>query len=95
MTASKRALNFLVKFDPRRHKRMLDNMKNNALRRNPEAFPKTLPTAYRIASRWSGGEATPCTPTPGAPNAAYVIDSAHVTATKDPEKKAGKTGGAK
>ena len=96
VTASKRALDFQGKLDPRRYKRMLDNMKNDALRRNPEAFPKTLPAAYRIASRWSGGEAAPYTPTPGAPNAAYVTDSALVTASKDPpEKKAGKTGGAK
>ena len=94
VTDSKRALDFLGKLDPRRYKAMNDMMKNDALRSKPDAYPKTLPAAFRIASRWSGDE-TALTPTPGAPNAAYVTDNAPVTTAKEPEKKAGKTGGAK
>lgn len=95
VSESKRALDFLGKLDPKRYKKMHDSMKNDALRRKPEAFPKTLAEAFHIASGWHDDD-TPLTPTPGAPNAAYVTDSAHVTAAKDPaEKKAGKTGGAR
>ena len=93
VTDSKRALDFLGKLDPRRYKVMHDDMKNDALRRKLEAFPTTLAAAFRISSGWHAKDST-LIPTPGAPNAAYVTDSAHVTMSKDPtEKKAGKTPG--
>ena len=56
VTDSKHALDFLGKLDPRRYKAMNDMMKNDALRSKPDAYPKTLPAAFRIASRWSGDE---------------------------------------
>ena len=93
VSQSKRALDFLGKLDPKRYRKMHDQMKNDALRRKPDAFPPTLANAFHIANGWHGDDAL--TPTPGAPNAAYVTDSAHVTTSKDTEKKAGKTGGAK
>ena len=93
----KRALDFLGKLDPRRYKKMHFQMKNDALRRKPEAFPTSLASAFRIVSQWYNDDFAH-TPTPVGANAAYVTEAAHVTATNDPDKKAGKggkTGGAK
>lgn len=42
VSESKRALDFLGKLDIRRYKVMLDDMKHDALRRKPGAFPTTL-----------------------------------------------------
>ena len=93
MSESKRALDFLGKLDTRRYKIMMDDMKHDALRRKPGAFPSTLALAFHIASQWNEGSTT-TTPTPPPPaGAAYVTEGAHVTAAKDPEKKAGKAGG--
>jgi hypothetical protein len=36
---------------------MLSQMRNDALRKEPDAYPKTLASAYRIASGWSNEEA--------------------------------------
>ena len=52
VSESKRALDFLGKLDPVRYKKMHDSMKNDALRRKLEAFPKTLAEAFHIASGW-------------------------------------------
>ena len=72
---------------------MMDDMKHDALRRKPGAFPSTLALAFHIASQWNEGSTT-TTPTPPPPaGAAYVTEGAHVTAAKDPEKKAEKAGG--
>lgn len=73
---------------------MHDNMQNDAIRRKPDASHKTLTGAFRHASGWRENGST-LSPTPGAPNAAYVTASAQTTATKDTEKKGGKTGGTK
>ena len=92
---SKRALDFLGKLDPRRFKVMLDDMKHDALRRKPEAFPPTLALAFHVSNQWNEAH-TPAhapAPAPAAANAAYVTEEAHVTMAKDPEKKAGKAGG--
>ena len=91
---SKRALDFLGKVDPRRYKNMHDNMQNDAVRRKPDEFPKTLAGAFRIASGWRENGSI-LTPTPGAPNAAYVTASSQAASAKDTEKKGVKTGGAK
>ena len=94
VTESKRALDFLGKLDTRRYKVMLDDMKHDALRRKPGAFPTTLALAFHIASEWNDRvPASTPTPTPAGANGAYVTEGVHVTAAKDPEKKAGKAGG--
>ena len=93
ITDTLRALDFIGKLDPKRYKKMTTDMRNDALRQKPDAYPKTLASAFRIASQWrSDGVASAPTP-PGA--SAFVTEEAHVTSTKDTEKKAGKTGGAK
>ena len=48
---SKRALDFLGKLDPRRFKVMMDDMKHDALRRKPDAFPSTLALAFHISNQ--------------------------------------------
>jgi hypothetical protein len=72
---------------------MLAQMRNDALRKDPEAYPKTLASAYQIASGWSdedrgiGGH--------GIDNhSAFLADTAFVTMAKDP-KKGGKAAGSK
>ena len=96
VTESKRALDFLWKLDTQRYKVMLDDMKHDALRCKPGAFPTTLAQAFHISSEWNdrvpASTPTP-TPAPAGANAAYVTDGVHVTAAKDPEKKAGIIGG--
>ena len=47
------ALEFIMKLDTKRFKRMLCQMRNDSLRNDPEAYPSTLALAYRIASGWS------------------------------------------
>jgi hypothetical protein len=44
------ALEFIMKLDPKRYKRMLAQMRNDSLRRVPDAYPSTLASAFRIAS---------------------------------------------
>ena len=97
MIEFKRALDFLGKLDTQRYKVMLDDMKHDALRRKLGAFPTTLALTFHISSEWND-RALPSTPTPApAPagaNAPYVTEEGvHVTAAKDPEKKAWKAGG--
>ena len=89
---SLRALDFLGKLDPKRFRKMTQDMKNDALRHKADAFPTTLARAYRIASRWHGDNGGP-TPTPSG--SALVTEEVHVTASKDTEKRAGKAGGGK
>ena len=92
ITESLRVLDFIGKLDPKRYKKMTTDMKNDALRKKPEAYPRTLAEAYHIASRWhSDGGTVPPGPPGGA--LALVTEEAHVTASKDPVKKAGKTAG--
>ena len=93
ITESRRALDFIMKLDPKRYKKMHDDMKNDALRCVVDAYPKTLAAAYRVASQWTGSEHTQYAGAAGSP-AAFVTDGALVT-TKDPEKEPGKTGGAR
>ena len=92
---SKRALDFLGKLDPRRFKVMMDDMKHDALRRKPDAFPSTLALAFHISNQWNEGNTPAHTPAPAPAgvNAAYVTEEVHVTMAKDTEKKAGKAGG--
>ena len=66
VTESKQALDFLGKLDTRRYKVMLDDMKHNALRRKPGAFPTTLALALHIASGWND-RVPASTPTPRVP----------------------------
>ena len=75
VSQSKRALDFLGKVDPKRYRKMHDSMKNDAVRRKPAAFPPTLANAFHIADGWHEDDAL--TPTPGAPNAAYVTGGVH------------------
>jgi hypothetical protein len=42
ITESKLALEFIMKLDPKRYKRMLAQMRNDGLRKVPDAYPKTL-----------------------------------------------------
>ena len=87
---SKRALDFLGKLDPRRFKIMMDDMKHDALRRKPDAFPSTLALAFHISNQWNEGNTPAHTPAPAPAgvNAAYVTEEVHVTMAKDTEKKA-------
>ena len=73
---------------------MLDDMKHDTLLRKPGAYPTTLALAFHIASEWNDRvPASTPTPAPAGADAAYVTEGVHVTAAKDPEKKAGKAGG--
>lgn len=54
ITDSLCALHFFGKVDPKRYRRMTQDMNNNALRHRADAYPTTLARAYRIASRWQG-----------------------------------------
>lgn len=56
VTEPKRALEFLSKLDTRRYGRMLSQMRNDALRAVPDAFARTLASAFRIASGWTNPE---------------------------------------
>jgi hypothetical protein len=56
ITESKLALEFITKLDPKRNKRMLVQMRNEALRKDPDAYPKTLAAAYRIVSGWGNDD---------------------------------------
>ena len=93
ITESKLALEFIMKLDPKRYKRMLAQMRNDALRKDPDAYPKTLASAYRIASGWANED-------PGTGNhnidnhSAFLADAAFVSKAKDPEK-GGKVAGSK
>ena len=91
ITDTLRALDFIGKLDPKRYRRMMSEMRNDALRQKPDAYPKSLAAAFRIASQWrnDGSSATVQTP-PGA--SAFVTEEVHVTASRDTEKRAGKTG---
>ena len=93
ITESKLALEFIMKLDPKRYKRMLAQMRNDALRKDPDAYPKTLASAYRIASGWSNED--PGVGGHGIENHnAFLADTAFVTKAKDPEK-GGKSAGSK
>ena len=95
VSESKRALDFLGKLDPRRFGVMMGDMKHDALRRKPDAFPNTLASAFHVSNQWNEGRdpIPAAAPAPAGANAAYVTEGAHVTASNDPEKKAGKAGG--
>lgn len=88
----KLALEFIMKLDPKRYKRMLSQMRNDSLRNDPDAYPSTLASAFRIASGWTNED-----PSSGAHglenNSAYITDTCFVTRAKDPEKGAGKSSG--
>jgi Zinc knuckle len=85
MTESKLALEFIMKLDPKRYQRMLAQMRNDALRKDADAYPKTLASAYRIASGWANED-------PGVGSSsldnrsAFLADTAFVTKARDPEK---------
>ena len=85
----KLALEFIMKLDPRRYKSMLSQMRNDSLRNDPDAYPSTLASAFRIASGWTNED-----PTAGAygveNNSAYLADACFVSKAKDPEKGGGK-----
>ena len=50
VSEAKRALEFLHKLDPVRYRKMLAQMRNDALRNVPDAYPRTIASAFRIAS---------------------------------------------
>jgi hypothetical protein len=79
ITESKLALEFITKLDPKRYKRMLVQMRNEALRKDPDAYPKTLAAAYRIASGWGNDDL----PSGGGP---IDSDTAFVTKARHPDK---------
>ena len=93
ITESRKALDLDMKLDPKRYKKMHDEMKNDALRCVADAYPKTLAAAYRIASQWTGSDHNPHAGTAAKP-AVFVTDGALVATKdpKDPEKAPGKTG---
>ena len=94
ITDTLRALDFIGKLDPKRYRRMMTEMRNDALRQKPDAYPKSLASAFRIASQWRTDGSSQMAPTPPGASA-FVTEEVHVTASKDTEKRAGKTGGYK
>ena len=88
LTDRKLALEFIMKLDPKRYKRMLSQMRNDSLRNDPDAYPSTLASAFRIASGWTNDD-----PSSGSygleNNSAYLADTCFVTKAKDPEKGSG------
>ena len=56
ITESKRALDFINKLDPKRHRGMHTQMRNLAVRGRADAYPATLAEAYRTASGWTNEE---------------------------------------
>ena len=82
-----------MKLDPKRYKKMHDEMKNDALRCVADAYPKTLAAAYCIASQWTGSDHNPHAGTAAKP-VVFVTDGPLVATKdpKDPEKAPGKTG---
>jgi hypothetical protein len=50
ITELKLAQEFIMKLDPKRYKRMQAQTHNDALRKDSDAYQKTLASAYRIAS---------------------------------------------
>jgi Zinc knuckle len=82
---SKLALEFIMKLDPKRYRRMLAPTRNDALRKDPDAYPKTLASAFRIASGWANED--PGSGSHGIGNhSAFLADAAFVSKAKDPKK---------
>jgi hypothetical protein len=87
-TERKLALEFIMKLDQKRYKRMLTQMRNESLRNDPDAYPSTLASAFRIASGWTNED--PASGSHGIENhSAYLADACFVTKAKDPEKGSG------
>jgi Zinc knuckle len=82
-----------MKLDPKRYMRMLSEMRKDALRKDADAYPKTLASAYRIASGWSNEEAGGGSHSMDS-HSAYLADTVFVTKAKDSEK-GGKMAGSK
>ena len=49
----KMALEFIMKLDTKRYRKMLTQMRNDSLRSEEDAYPSTLASAYRIVSGWA------------------------------------------
>ena len=81
---AKRGLEFLHKLDPIRYRKMMAQMRNDALRCVPDAYPRTLASAFRIASQWTNEDSSKPAGVPAA--AAYVTEEVHVTVSKDTVK---------
>jgi Zinc knuckle len=74
-----------MKLDPKRYKRMLAQMRNDALRKDPDAYQRTLASAFRIASGWANED--PGSRSHGIDNhSAFLADAAFVSKAKEPEK---------
>lgn len=86
-----RAMDFISKLDPKRYSGMMTQMRNNACQNLPEAYPKTLTGAFRIASTWTRDGAL--IPMGAEIHSAFLADCAFVTKSKDPKKE--KTAGLK
>ena len=94
VTDSRHALDFLGKLDPKRYRKMTQDMRNDVVRHKADAYPNTLARAYSIASRYQGIDGgAPKEPQHTPPELALVTEEVHVTLSKDTEKVAGKTGG--
>ena len=92
-TERRLALEFIMKLDTKRYRRMLSQMRNDSLRSDPDAYPSTLAAAYRIASGWTSDE-TGISNNGIESNSAYVsVDTCFVSKAKDPEKSTLKTAG--
>lgn len=85
ISESKRALEFILKLDQNRYRKMVAQMRNDALRCVVDAYPKTLASAFRVASQWTNEETVKQAGVAGN-NSAYVTEEALVTKARDPEK---------
>jgi hypothetical protein len=87
-TERKLALEFIMKLDPKRYKRMLSQMRNDSLRNEVDAYPSSLASAFRISSGWTNED--PSSGAYGIENSsAYLADACFVSKAKDPEKGCG------
>ena len=94
VTDSRRAFDFLGKLDPKRYRKMSQDMNNDAVRHKADAYPTTLARVYSRASCYQGIDGgAPKEPQQTPSGAAFVTEEVYVTLSKDTEKVAGKTGG--
>jgi hypothetical protein len=77
ITESKRALDFINKLDPRRYRGMHSQMRNLAVRGRKDAYPATLPEAFRTASGWINEDSGGGIQTEN--NSAFLADTFFVT----------------
>lgn len=80
----KMALEFIMKLNTKRYRKMLNQMRNDSLRSEEDAYPSTLASAYRIASGWANEDHAVGSHGIES-NSAFLTDLCFVTKAKDPK----------